>query len=202
LVVARTITERPVAGGEKFRASFGPSPRARVVLRALWTASAAVAALGAAMLAGGGGAGAVLAAAVGLVGAAIAAEWIAGGSETLVAQGGVILHRRRRLLREHRRTVPVIEVRRVRPPAGRGRRSDVAGLRIETTDDVWAVGHGIAWAEANGLAEALSRHLRLFERDVLAEGAARLDAAPTAAEPGPAAARPEAVLRFRNPPPR
>jgi hypothetical protein len=200
LVVVRGISERPVAGGEKFSASFGPSAEARVALRSLRALTGCAATLGAALLAGGSGAGAAFLAAAGFLALTIAGESIAGGSEALVAQGGILTHRRRRLFREHRRTVPVLDVRRVRPPAGRGRSSDTAGLRIETADDVWAVGQGIAWGEANELAEALGRHLRLFEGDVLAPGAPRFPK--PAVEPGPAQARPEAVLRLRNPPPR
>jgi hypothetical protein len=202
VVVVRGITEHPVAGGEKWSASFGPSARARVALRALRASASAAAALGVAMLAGGTGALAAFLAAAALLAATIAAEWIAGGSETVIAQGEVIAHRRRRLFRERRRTVALLDVRRVRPPAGRGRRSDVAGLRIETADDVWAVGQGIAWAEANELAGSLARHLRLFEGDVLAVKVPRLASSRSAAAPGPVPAQPEAVLRLRNPPPR
>ncbi|MGH2570242.1 MAG: hypothetical protein ACRDGR_03385, partial [bacterium] len=150
----------------------------------------------------GRGAPAPFLVAAGLLAVTIGAQWNAGGREVVVLQGGVIAHRRRRLFREERRTVPVLDVRRVRPPAGRGRRSDTAGLRIETADDVWAVGQGIAWAEANELAESLGRHLRLFERDVLASDAARLHSSRSAAPSRPAQALPVAVLRLRNPPPR
>jgi hypothetical protein len=202
VVVARRITERPVAGGEKWSAAFGPSAHARVVLRALRALTIAAAALGVAMLAGGTGSPVAFGVAAGLLALAIGAQWIAGGSEAVVLQGDVLAHRRRRLLREERRTVPLLDVRRVRPPAGRGRRSDTAGLRIETADDVWAVGQGITWSEANELAESLGRHLELFERDVLASDAARLGSRRFAAPTSPAQALPVAVLRLRNPPPR
>jgi len=191
MFVARSIVERPVTGGEMFSATIGPSRAARRALRWLRGASAASVALGFGLLARGSG-GAGLAVAGVLLAVLAVAEWVAGGAESLVCQGAHLVHRRRRLRRERRRTLPVLAIRRIRPQRD--------GLRIETEGSGWAVGPGLAWPEANDLAQALERHLRLSGPEVLARTASDLGPPRGAAATRPAPARPEAVLRLRNPP--
>jgi hypothetical protein len=202
-MVLRKIVERPVAGGEKFSVSIGISPRARAALGWLRGLTGASAVLGIGAVVAGGSGGVALGLAGALLAGTLAAEWAFGGSETLVCQGDFLSHRRRRLLRESRRTLPLLDVSRIGPPTGRGRRAETKGLRIETSGEPWTIGPGIAWVEANELAEALERHLKVSRREVLTSGAAkRLDPSRSAPSQTPAQARPETVLRFRNPPPR
>ena len=201
MFVLRAIVERPVAGGEKFSVSIGPSRAARTASRVLWALTGASAAAGIALLFTGGG-WAVLAAAGCLAAVAVGLKWRTGGPETLVCQGDMLVHRRRSLGREVQRTMPVLEILRIRPPKGKGRRAETRGLRIETGADGWSVGRGIPWVEANELADTLERHLTLSGQEILSTRIERR-LAPSRSVPSeaPAQVRPDSVLRFRNPPP-
>lgn len=202
MFVLRAIAEPPVAGGEKLSVSIGPSPAARRASCLLWALTGTSVAAGIALLFTGGG-WALLAAAGGPAIVAASVRWLAGGPETLVCQGDILVHRRRRFGRETRRTMPVLEILRIRPPQGEGRRAETRGLRIETADDGWSVGRGIVRVEAEELADTLERHLTLSGQEILATRIERR-LAPSRSVPSeaPAQVHPDSVLRFRNPPPR
>ena len=199
----RAVRETPVSGGERFEVEVGPSRSLRVIRWLLRGSTVVTAALGLFLLTDGADAPTVLSWSVVSLGLLLYAEWIAGGAESLACRGDMISHRRRRIFHQRDRAWPVLDVTRVRPPQRRGWPFETRGLLIETAGGVCAIGAGIAWREANEIAAALERHLRLSPAAVLsAPNASRFGASRSAPSPAPPSAQLERARRFRRPPPR
>jgi hypothetical protein len=192
----RAVGHSPVSGGAGFAVAVGPS-RAWRFIQWLLRGSTAL------LLARAAAAPTFLSWSAASLVLLIAAEWIAGGAESLACRGDLVSYRRRRLFRERSRVWPVLDVTRIRPPRRRGWRSERRGLLIETVGGVWTIGAGIAWREANEIATALERHLRLSPPAALSPPkSARFRASRFGPSPASPPAQLERARRFRGPPPR
>ncbi|MEZ5063724.1 MAG: hypothetical protein R3B81_03265 [bacterium] len=184
----RSLQERPVAGGERFSAVIGPAAIGTRITR--WLLAGCLAATLAAVLSANCGlpfAG-LVGFAAGLLVGSVAIAALSGGEELLVCEGRTLAHRRAgpRIVE---RSVPLSELRDIRP------HSDGVGgarLRLVTSRGTWSVAPRLPRHDVEALAAALRRHVDFADPSANAT-------VPAAREGGrPARVTPSEALRYRH----